>query len=311
MRRSIARTRSRGTITSRTVRVREAEDVAEDAARVGPDRAGRRAPPRRAARAPPASARRAPRRAASRRARARARCRRRSSTRRIGRNTRPKTSSGCAQASATGPGRSSASAFGASSPTTTCRNVIDRERDARSRPSARPRSTRCPTAASGGAISRASAGSPTKPSPMLASVMPSCVAAIASSRLPIARADRARAAAPGLHPQLHLGAAHRDERELGRDEVGVEQDQRGDREQAEQRERRGPRSSVARPPRSRQRLAPGEVVDELLRGASGAARALAAPSAAPRRGSAPAAPRGPRASRSDRRSRRYVAWSKA
>ena len=47
---------------------------------------------------------------------------------------------------------------------------------------------------------------------------------------------------------------------------------------------------------SRQRLAPGEVVDELLRGASGAARRARAPSAAPPRGSARAAPRAPRAS---------------
>jgi hypothetical protein len=43
-----------------------------------------------------------------------------------------------------------------------------------------------PTLDSSGSTRRASAGSPTKPSPMLASVMPSWVAAIASSRFAIA-----------------------------------------------------------------------------------------------------------------------------
>jgi hypothetical protein len=49
-----------------------------------------------------------------------------------------------------------------------------------------------PIAPSSGSIQRARIGSPTKPSPMLAIVMPSWVAAIASSRLWIACfADRA------------------------------------------------------------------------------------------------------------------------
>ena len=229
MRRSTASTRSRGTITSRTRARADAEDVAEDAARCRAGSRRRRAPPRPAARAPPASAPRAP--APS--------CRTPSArtsalpvpfiTRSIGRNTRPKISSGCAQASATGPGPVERDRLRRQLAHDHVQEGDEREGQRRSRASAPRRATRSRRERSGGSdqprqrrlADEAEPDARERDAELRGGdgVVEAC-----RSRAAAARAPRP----PGLHPQLDLRAAHGDERELGGDEVGVQQDQRGD-----------------------------------------------------------------------------------
>ena len=69
-----------------------------------------------------------------------------------------------------------------------------------------------------------------RPSPgaMLASVMPSCVAAMERSRCVIADRPPWHAGTPLAHHLLDCGSAHRDKGELGGDEEAVEGDQRRD-----------------------------------------------------------------------------------
>ena len=71
----------------------------------------------------------------------------------------------------------------------------------------------------------ARAGSPTQPRPMLASVMPSCVAAMVRSRWSTALARTPPARRRPVDQLLDAGSAHGDEGELGGDEEAVQHDQ--------------------------------------------------------------------------------------
>ena len=75
----------------------------------------------------------------------------------------------------------------------------------------------------------ASAGSPTQPSARLANVMPSWVAASASSSFSTASRTASAPNTPALDQLLDPRPAHRHQRELGRDEEPVERDQHGHR----------------------------------------------------------------------------------
>ena len=230
----------------------------EDAARAAPSRrargcarAGRRcraggrcrrgsrrtrAPRRRAARAPRASAMAWPDRCASTPKRRTSALPAPFITTSAGRKTRPKTSSG--------PAHRERDRAGPIERERLRRELADDDvqerdrREARSRPrsSARAAASRCRPPRARAASSDATAGSPIQPRPRLASVMPSCVAAIASSSRSTARHRGGGAALALAHPELELRAPHRDQRELGRDEVRVGEHQQRDADQRDQRE---------------------------------------------------------------------------
>ncbi len=103
-----------------------------------------------------------------------------------GRMTFENHSSGWATHRLTASGRCRAMALGASSPKITCRNVIAAKATTVAILCAAIHAPCWGKKPNAGSISRAKVGSPTQPKARLASVMPSCVAAMASSRRSIA-----------------------------------------------------------------------------------------------------------------------------
>ena len=131
---------------------------------------------------------------------------------------KPRT--GVETASATRSEYSSATPFGTSSPTTTWRNVMIRNA-----------SVKAISEAKIGSKTLASTCSPSAPIARLVAVTPSCIAAMKRAGSADDPHDRAGPAVALLRELLDPRPARRDEPVLGRHEIGVQQDQRRDAEE--------------------------------------------------------------------------------